>query len=369
MGADVVQVEDPRGGDVSRTIYSGRVGDESAVFATVNRNKRGVAIDLASDEGHALFLRLAERADVVIEAYRGGVAERLGIDYDRLAVLNPRLVYCSVSAFGPDGPWRDKPGVDMLVQAMSGLMAVTGELDGGPVLCGAPVVDTMGALLAGQAILTALFHRERTGLGQRVDVSLLGAGLFAHAARLAMFFATGEEPERVGSAHAYLSPFQAYRAADGGWIYVAVWVERLWQPFCAAIERPELAGDERFLTNAERCRHRAALNAILEPIFAKRTVGDWMAALEAHEVLCAPVNHYRDLLADPQVAASGMFVEEHHPRGGRFTTLATPATFSATPGRIRASAPRVGEHTEAVLGEVGVEPAEVAALRHRGVVA
>src|SRR6266850_729204 len=174
MGADVVKIEQPTGGDASRTAYGTQLGDESAVFVTVNRNKRSVALDLARPEGLAAFDRLVALTDVVIEAYRGGVAERLGIDWPRLARINPRLVYCSLSAFGPDGPWRDKPGVDMLVQAMGGLMAVMGEPDGPPLLCGAPVLDTIGALMAGQGILTALLHRERTGEGQRVDVSLLG---------------------------------------------------------------------------------------------------------------------------------------------------------------------------------------------------
>jgi formyl-CoA transferase/CoA:oxalate CoA-transferase len=369
MGADVIKVEDPRGGDASRTVYRARVGDESAVFAAVNRNKRSVALDLARPEGRAVFLRLAAQADAVIEAYRGGVAERLGIDYERLAAVNPRIVYCSVSAFGPTGPWRDKPGLDMLLQAMGGLMAVTGEPDGGPVLCGAPVIDTIGALMAGQGVLTALLHRERTGVGQRVDVSLLGGVLLAHAVRLAVYFATGEEPERVGSGHAYLAPFQAYRAADGGWIYVAVWIERLWPPFCAAVERPDLLDDPRFRTNQDRCRNRRALNAVLEPLFATRSVADWMACLEAHDVLCAPVNRYPDLLHDPQIAASGMLVEEVHPRGGPFRTLDTPVRLHRTPGGIRTSAPALGEHSDQVLGEAGLEAGDIARLRGLGVVA
>jgi crotonobetainyl-CoA:carnitine CoA-transferase CaiB-like acyl-CoA transferase len=185
MGADVVKIEQPGGGDASRTAYGAHLGAESAVFLTVNRNKRSIALDLARPDGLAAFDRLVARADVVLEAYRGGVAERLGIDWPRLARINPRLGYCSLSAFGPDGPWRDKPGVDMLVQAMGGLMAVMGEPDGPPMLCGAPVLDTVGALMAGQGILTAVLHRERTGEGQRVDVSLLAGTLLAHAARAA----------------------------------------------------------------------------------------------------------------------------------------------------------------------------------------
>jgi formyl-CoA transferase/CoA:oxalate CoA-transferase len=362
MGADVVKVEQPGAGDASRTAYGTQLGGESAVFLTVNRNKRSVALDLARPAGRAVFERLVARADVVVEAYRGGVAERLGIDWARLAPLNPRLVYCSLSAFGPHGPWRDKPGVDMLVQAMGGLMAVMGEPDGPPVLCGAPVLDTIGALMAGQGVLTALLHRERTGQGQRVDVSLLNGTLLAHAARLAIFLATGEEPGRWGSGHPYLVPFQAFEAQDG-WVYVAVWVDRLWAPFCAAIERPALATDPRFHGRAERLARRAELTALLAEVFRARTVADWMARLEARDVLCAPVNRYADLPGDPQVQATGMLVEQEHPRGGRFRTLDTPVRFSATPGSLRTPAPALGEHTDAVLGEAGLTAAEIGRLR------
>jgi crotonobetainyl-CoA:carnitine CoA-transferase CaiB-like acyl-CoA transferase len=367
MGADVVKIEQPTGGDASRTTYGTHVGGESAVFVTVNRNKRSAAIDLARREGRAAFERLVARADVVLEAYRGGVAERLGIDWARLAPLNPRPVYCSLSAFGPDGPWREKPGVDMLVQAMGGVMAVTGDPDGPPALCGAPVLDTIGSLMAGQGILTALLHRERTGEGQRVDVSLLNGTLLAHAARLSVFLATGEEPGRWGSGHPYLVPFQALQAGDG-WVYVAVWVDRLWTPFCEAIGRPELAGDPRFATRTDRLGRRAELTALLAEVFRTRTVAEWMSRLEAHDVLCAPVNRYADLPSDPQVIASGMLVEQEHPRAGRLRTLDTAIRFNRTPGGIRTPAPALGEHTDAVLTEAGLEPVEVARLRSNRVI-
>jgi len=368
MGADVVKVEQPAVGDAARTIYDPRLAGDSVVFLTVNRNKRSVALDLGTGEGRRVFARLAARADVVVEAYRGGVAERLEIDYARLAPLNPRLVYCSLSAFGPEGPWREKPGLDMLVQAMGGLMAVTGEPDGGPILCGAPVLDTLGAVSAALGVLTALLHRERTGEGQRVDVSLLGGALLAHAARLSVFLVTGQEPGRQGSAHPYLVPFQAFATADG-WIYVAVWVERLWKPFCTVIERPELATDPRFAGRDDRLRHRRELVAALAPIFLTRTVQEWLARLERHEVLCAPVNRYADLPTDPQVVASRMLLAEDHPRAGRLTTLDTPIRFSRTPGGIRAHAPALGEHTDVVLSEAGLAPDELARLRETKVIA
>ncbi len=344
------------------------LGGETPVFLTINRNKRSLALDLAKPEGRALFERLAMHADVIIEAYRGGVAERLGIDHARLAPLNPRLVYCSLSAFGPDGPWRAKPGLDMLVQAMGGLMSVTGDAGGPPILAGTPILDTLGALMAGQGIVTALLHRERTGEGQRLDVSLLNGALLSQAARLSIYLATGEEPGRNGSAHPYLIPFQAFEARDG-WIYVAVWLERLWRPFCEAIGRPGLADDPRFTTRDDRLRHRDALVAILAPIFRGATVKEWMARLEALDVLCAPVNRYADLPEDPQVRASGMIVEQEHPRAGRFRTLATPIRFSATPGIIRTPAPALGEHTDAILAETGLRREEIERLRALRIVA
>jgi crotonobetainyl-CoA:carnitine CoA-transferase CaiB-like acyl-CoA transferase len=368
MGAEVLKIEQPPDGDASRKLYDPLLGGDSAVFLTVNRNKKSVALDLAQPDGRALFMRLVANADVVIEAHRGGVAEKLGIDYASLAPLNPRLVYCSLSAFGPEGPWQDKPGLDMLVQAMGGLMAVTGEPDGGPLLSGAPVLDTLGALAAALGVLTALLHRERTGEGQRVDVSLLNGALLTHAARLSVFLVTGQEPGRHGSAHPYLVPFQAFKAKDG-WIYVAVWIDRLWTPFCAALERPALAAEPSFATREGRLNNRRDLVALLEPIFLERTVTEWMARLEKHDVLCAPVNRYADFPNDPQVIASGMLVPEDHPRAGRLTTLDTPIRFSKTPGGIRTHAPALGEHTDEVLCQAGAAPDEIARLRERRVVA
>jgi crotonobetainyl-CoA:carnitine CoA-transferase CaiB-like acyl-CoA transferase len=368
MGADVIKVESPEGGDASRKTYRAPRGEDSPVFLTVNRNKRSVALDLSRPEGHRVFLRLAAAADVVIEGYRGGVAERLRIDYARLAPSNPRLVYCSLSAFGPEGPWREKPGVDMLIQAMGGLMAVTGEPGGGPVLVGAPVVDTIGALMAGQGILTALLHRAQTGVGQRVDVSLLNGMLLAQAARLPLYWATGEEPRRLGSAHAHLAPFQAFQTSDG-WVYVAVWVDRMWEPFCLAVDRPALARDPRFSTRDDRVARRAELTALLEPLFRARTVAEWMARLEARDVLCAPVNGYADLERDPQVRATGMVVEQDHPTAGRIRTLDSAIRFEKTPGSIRTPAPALGEHTDPVLREAGFSPEEIARLRASRVIA
>lgn len=367
MGADVIKVESREAPDAGRHIYRLYRGGEGILHLTVNRNKRGLSVDLRQEAGRALFRRLAAGVDVVIEAFRGGVAERLGIDAAALAALNPRLIYCSISAFGPTGPWREKPGLDALAQALGGFMAITGEREGGPVLGGAPVADTMGAMLATQGILTALLARHRTGRGQRVDASLLDAMLLAHTARLAVFHETGAAPGRWGSGHPEIVPYRAYRAADG-WVFVAVWVDRLWRPFCDAIGRPELADDPRFAGRADRIAHRGGLDTILEKVFTARPVAEWVEILERADVLCAPVNDYASFARDPQVQASGMITEQDHPRAGRFKTIATPVKLSDTPGSIRTGAPALGEHTRQILAEAGLAAKEIDALADAGVI-
>ena len=364
MGADVIKVEAPGGGDASRGTYDAQrvPGGDSSVYLATNRNKRSVAVDLARPEGRGIFLELVKRADVVIEAYRGGVAERLGIGYEDCVAANPRIIYCSLSAFGPAGPFREKPGLDMLVQALGGIMSVTGEPGGGPLLCGTPVVDTMGALACGQAVVTALLHRERTGEGQRVDVALLDLALLANAARLIMYLATGEEIGRHGSAHPFMVPFQAFETKDG-WLYVAVWADKLWAPFCAAIDRPDLVDDPRFADRKTRFAHRDELRAIVVPLFRERPIAEWMARLEKGDVLCVPVNDFKSLASDPQVRASGLLVEEDHPRAGRFTTLGTAVRFTATPGTRRTTAPALGEHTDDILRDAGVDDEALRRLR------
>jgi crotonobetainyl-CoA:carnitine CoA-transferase CaiB-like acyl-CoA transferase len=362
MGADVVKVESREAPDAGRSVYPRAVRNgEGVLHLTVNRNKRAICLDVKRPAGRAAFRRLAAWADVIIEGFRGGVAERLGIDYDSIKSVNPRLIYCSISAFGPDGPWREKPGLDSLAQALGGLMAITGEPDGGPVLCGAPVADTLGGMLAIQGILTALIARASSGQGQRVDASLLNGMLFAHTARLSVFHETGEPLPRYGSGHPEIVPYQAFEARDG-WLFVAAWVERLWLPFCKAVGLDALGADPRFATRQDRLEHRAELEAILGPVFRERPVAHWMEALEEADVLCAPINDYPGLVRHPQVVATGFIAEQDHPRAGRFKTVATPVKLEKTPGTIRTPAPLLGEHSEAVLSEAGFTRAEIERL-------
>ncbi len=367
MGADVIKVESREAPDASRTVYGIARAGEGILHLTVNRNKRALCIDLGKPMGREAFYRLVRTADVVLEGYRNGVAEKLGIDYATLKPLNARLVYCSLSAFGPDGPWRNKPGLDALAQAVGGIMAVTGEAEGGPALVGAPVVDTIGGLLATQGILTALIARGRTGEGQRVDVSLLDGALLSHLARLSVFHETGVPIGRYGSGHPNLVPYQAFHARDG-WIFLAVWKDDTWRPFCAAAGRPELADDPRFAARADRLANRKELTALLEVAIAGRTVEEWMAALEPLDVLCAPINDYAQLVRHPAVQATGLIVEQDHPRAGRFTTMATAVKLEKTPGTIRTGAPALGEHSREILGEAGLTAAELDALAADGII-
>ncbi|HTY77755.1 MAG TPA: CoA transferase [Candidatus Bathyarchaeia archaeon] len=361
MGADVIKVESHEAPDASRSVYGIARAGEGILHLTVNRNKRALCLDLQKPAGREAFYRVVRSADVVLEGYRNGVAEKLGIDYATLAPMNPRLIYCSVSAFGPEGPWRAKPGLDALAQALGGLMAVTGEADGGPALVGAPVVDTIGGLLAAQGILVALIGRGRTGEGQRVDVSLLDGVLLSHLARLCVFHETGVPLPRYGSGHPNLVPYQAFHASDG-WIFVAVWRDATWAPFCAAVGRPEMAQDARFATSADRVTNRKELTALLEAVMGGRTVDEWMAVLEPIDVLCAPVNDYAQVVRHPAVMATGMIVQQDHPRAGRFTTMASPVKLEKTPGTIRTGAPALGEHSRDVLQESGFTAAEIEAL-------
>src|SRR5574342_288819 len=367
MGADVIKVESREAPDASRTVYGVARAGEGILHLTVNRNKRALCLDLAKPLGREAFYRVVKTADVILEGYRNGVAEKLGIDFTTLRPMNPRLIYCSLSAFGPEGPWRSKPGLDALAQAVGGLMAVTGEMDGGPALVGAPVVDTIGGLLAVQGILTALIARDRTGEGQRVDVSLLDGVLLSHLARLSVFQATGVPIGRYGSGHACLGPYQAFRARDG-WIFLAVWKDDTWRPFCEVAGRPELGGDPRFATRADRLANRKELTALLEIAIAGRTIEEWMAALEPIDVLCAPINDYAQLVLHPAVRATGLIVEQDHPRAGRFPTMAPAVKLEKTPGTIRTGAPSLGEHSREILEEAGLTKAETDARAAHGII-
>lgn len=366
LGAAVVKVEPP-GGEWGRRLGPPFVGDVAAAFIGMNRNKRSIVLDLKRPGGRDVVARLAAGSDVLVESFRPGVMARLGLDYETLAASHPRLVYCAISAFGQDGPWRHRPGVDGIVQGASGLMSVTGEPGGGPVKVGVPAADTTAGFLAAQGVLAALYARERTGRGQRVDVALLDALLAFQAVPLAMYLASAESPGRTGSAAAYAAPNEAFPTRDG-FIMVAAYTPERWLKLCEVLGRPQLAADLRFASNEQRVRHRDALREVLNPIFRTRTSAEWMAVLDAADIICGSIAAYPDVVAHPQVRHNNMVVSFEHPRLGRTAVVGSPLRLSETPTAVTRPAPLPGEHSVEVLLGAGLSVREIAELTAEGIV-
>ena len=350
MGADVVKVESP-GGDDARWFGPPFLGSEGMNFMALNRGKRSVALDLKSDAGRRAARALTASADVVVENFRPGVAERLGIGYEELAAERTGLVYCSISGFGPAEQLGRRPALDLILQAVTGVMARQADPDGTPRLLCITVADTYAAAQAVQGILAALLVRERTGAGQRVDISLLEALLTAQAYRIVCDPQTLELPAFDDTV-----PYQAFRCRDGGWIAIAIVSAANWRALCATLGTPELADDARFATNPARVQHREELIPELEAHLSRRDAATWLAELDAAGVPCAPVQQLTDLLADPAMLAAGVLAELEHPAAGRIRTLGTPVRLSETPARLGRAAPRLGEHTDEVLMELGLDP-------------
>lgn len=368
MGADVIKVEKMPGGEDSRRMVPPTISSESAAFLIMNRNKRGIALDLKTEGGRKVLSRLLKDADVLIENYRLGTMDRMGFGYETLHASNPRLIYCSISGFGRTGPYADRGGFDLVTQGMSGLMSITGEGEGRPpVKSGAPVTDITAGILACVGILAALQGRASTGKGQMVDTSLFEAGIVMTYWQSAICFATGVAPGPMGSAHPLNAPYQAFPASDG-WITVGAANQNNWQRLVEALGAPHLASDPRFLTNAERMHNLAALQTALTPLFQVRTSAEWLKRLEEAGVPAGPVLNVAQMHADPQARARDMIVETTHPIAGRVSSLGLPIKFSETPGSVRRAAPALGEHTREVLLEYGFSAAEADALAACGAV-
>jgi crotonobetainyl-CoA:carnitine CoA-transferase CaiB-like acyl-CoA transferase len=368
LGADVVKIESPHdGGDSARYVGPFTIGDgDGLYFQSFNRNKKSVALDLADPRGVAVFHRLLPAARVVYNNLRGDLPVRLGLTYDALAALNPRIVCCSLSGYGATGPRRAEPGYDNLVQAMAGYMALTGEPGGPPTKCGVSIIDFAGGYASLVGLLVALFDAERTGIGRDVDVSLLDTAV--HMLNYLAIWQQNEGfvPGRIAdSGHSVLVPAQNFATADGT-VTVICFKEKFWQRLCERIGRAELAADPRFATFADRLSRKAELLSILKPIFAARRTSEWIATLGG-AVPCAPVNSLAEALAEPQVLAREMIVEVDHPVRGKIREVGSPVKIDGPP-MPRRRAPLLGEHTDEILGEAGVSPAEIEALRAAGVV-
>ena len=367
MGADVIKVEKLPGGDDTRSYTEPAIGGESAAFMMLNRNKRGIAVNLKKPGGLEIVKRLLAGADVVTENYRKGTLEKLGLGYDVLEKLNPRLVYCAISGYGRSGPYADKGGFDLIAQGFAGIMSITGEPGGPPAKSGTSIADINAGILAALGIVSALVARATTGRGQFVETSLMEAAIHQTFWQSAIYFATGVNPGPTGSAHILTAPYQAFPTRDG-WINIGGANQSNWERIVRVIGRPELAEDPRFLTNGDRMRNLAALVPIVSERTKSRTSAQWMRDFEAAGVPVGPINKIGDMLADPQVRSREMVVEVEHPRVGAMKTLGTPVKFSATPTAIRRPAPLLGEHTREVLKDLGYSAAEIEAFERNGAV-
>jgi len=365
MGADVIKVEPPGGEDMRRG--SAAKNGHAGTFLAMNRDKRGITVDLKRPEGVEIIRRLVKTADVFVQNYRPGVAARLGVDYETLSALNPRLIYCSISGFGTTGPYAPRGGYDLIAQGMSGIMSVTGDEDGSPAKAGLPVSDLSAGLFGAYGILCALEARERTGRGQLVDTSLLEAAIALTVWEATEYWVTGRAPRALGSAHRLAAPYQALRASDG-WFTVGANNDKLFEAFCRAIERPDLLADPRFAGSRERMRNRDALIPLIEKTTVQAPRTHWLERLDAAGVPAGSINTYPEALADPQTLAREMVVDLVHPGAGAVKALGVPVKLSETPGAVDRPAPLLGQDNAAILTELGYTEAEQRALAEQRIV-
>ena len=366
MGARVIKVERPGHGDDTRAWGPPFVGKETAYFLSINRNKESLTLDFKNTEGREILAKLISKSDVVVENFRPGAMARLGLDYSTLAARHPRLVFCSISGFGQDGPRRDQAGYDAVIQAEGGLMSVTGDADGRAFRVGVAVTDMVAGLLAVQGILLALFARERSGRGQHIDISMLDGVISLLSYHASIYLTTGAESRRVGNRHATIAPYDTFAASDGE-LFLAVGNDEQFQRFCAATGLQHLLADDRFSTNPARVRNEAALKELLEPVMRERTRDGWLREFATAGVPCGAVRSVPEALSDPQVAARRMVEAVEHAVLGPMKVLGTPIKLSDTPASIRTAPPTLGQHTDTVLGELGLSAAEIGKLRQRGV--
>ena len=354
-GADVVKIELPGTGDDTRHWAPPFIGDQSAYFLSINRNKRSMTLNLRHDRGKEIFMRMAKEADVVVENFTPGVVERLGIGYESVKAINSGVVYCSISGFGQTGPYRNKSAYDQTMQGLGGIMSLTGEPDRPPVKMGIALTDIGAGMMAAFAIMTVLFHREshQEDEGQYIDISMLDLQVAWLTYMGGYYFATGKNPEKVGAAHPTQVPYQAFMCQDGNYINVAVGSERLWERFCKAMNREDLFDHPDYAKNGERLRNRSKLVPLLQEEFLKKEVHSWVQQLEEGGVPCGPINELSDVFADPHVLSRGMVLEIPHPTLGQVKQTGVPIKFSRTHGSVDRHPPLLGEHTREILLQLG----------------
>ena len=368
LGAEVVKVEQPEVGDDTRGWGPPFAGGESAYFLCVNRNKQSVTVDLKSAEGVKLLRRLAREADVLVENFRPGTMERLGLGDKELRAANPNLIYASLSGFGSDGPMRDWPCYDLIIQAWGGLMSITGAPDGEPTKVGVAIIDIVAGLMLGQAITAALFARQQTGTGQRIETSLLEAGIASLVNAGSNYLVGGSVMGRHGNAHPSIVPYQSFKTREG-YLVVGAASETIWKRFCQAIGKPELETDPRFEKNPQRVQNREELIQILREIFLERKSSTWMELLRDAGVPCAPVQTLDQVFRDPQVLQRQMLVDVEHPTAGSVRMAGLPLKFSDTPASVRLAPPLLGQHSEEILRNwLKMAEGEIVDLKSKGII-
>ena len=366
MGADVVKIEEPQHGDETRS-WTPFWNGESTQFVSFNRNKRSLSINLKEPEAVEIVLALAADADVMVESFRAGALDRMGLGYPAVKQINPDVIYCSISGYGRTGPLADKPGYDLIIQAYSGLMNLTGEPDGPPLRVGFSLVDLFTGMMAYGSVMTALYHREKTGEGQWIEAALLDGQVAAMSYHGTGYLGTGVEPQRMGSGHPSLVPYQSFPASDGYFILGCA-NQGLWERMCQAIGRPDLPNDPRFITNTDRVAHRSECVQLLSDIFQTETVSHWVSKIELAGIPCGPINRVSDVVNDAQVLSRNMVVDIPHPNIPDLKVPNSPLKLTETPPSVRRPPPLLGQHNEEILSELGYADESISKLRQKGVI-
>ena len=367
MGAEVIKIEHPEGGDPGRVMGPPYVKGQSALALSMNRNKKSLTLDLSKEKAKEIFYNLLQGSQVIVENFRPDIVESLGLDYPTLSKDRPDLVYCSVTGFGERGPYRMKAGTDTIFQGMGGVMTVSGEPGDPPLRLGVPIADVSTAIYATLGVMMALYHRSQTGKGQKVEVSLLDSLIALQTPRVMEYFVTGKNPILTGRSSPFGAPIQFFETQDG-YINLSVFLDKFWHKLCAALGIEHLANDPKFARNADRMKNRKELEKILDKIFRERTSGEWREILDQHDVPNGPINTYEDVFQDPQVQYNKIAVEIDHKILGLFRYVGLPFHLMGTPGGPQSPPPMVGEHTAEILAGLGCTKAEIVKLKEEGVI-
>ncbi len=366
LGADVIKIEKPGSGDDSRA-FGPHLHGESAYFMSINRGKKSLTLDLKSEKGREVFLKLIETADILVENFKPGVMKKLGLDYENLKKINPRLIYAASSGFGQTGPYSSRPAYDLIIQGMGGLMSITGPDASQPTKVGSSIADIFAGVFSAIGILSALYNRSNTGKGQMVDVAMLDCMVAILENAIARFTGSGVDPVPIGNRHPSIAPFTSVKTADG-YINIACGNDLLWVKFCEIIGRPDLAADKRFASNHSRCEHMTVLLPVLNDVMSVHSSGYWLPRLEAAHVPAGPINTISQVLSDPQVVARNMLLELTHPVAGLIKIPGSPIKLSDTPAEVRFPAPVLGQHNEEILNSLGYSSQQIEEFRTQSVI-